>query len=71
MSALESQFCRRRLRCGAILAIWSTTAKESAKRTAARLIAASTVIAGLADAGKLKIAAAIYDLETGVVNYLE
>ena len=49
----------------------NNTAKESAKRTAARLIRASALIAGLADAGKLKIAAAIYDLETGVVNYLE
>src|SRR5215212_7494695 len=48
----------------------NNTAKESAKRTAARLIRASALIAGLADAGKLKIAAAIYDLETGVVNYL-
>ncbi len=46
-------------------------AKESAKRTAKRLTTASTLIAGLADAGKLKIAAAIYDLETGVVTYLD
>jgi carbonic anhydrase len=59
------------LRCGAALAIWSTTPKESAKPTAGRLTAASTLIAGLADAGKLKIAAAIYDLETGAVTYLE
>ena len=49
----------------------NNAAKESAKRTAGRLIAASTLIAGLVDAGKLKIAAAIYDLETGVVTYLE
>jgi carbonic anhydrase len=49
----------------------NNTAKESAKRTAARLFAASTPIAGLVDAGKLKIVAAIYDLETGIVNYLE
>jgi len=48
----------------------NNTARESAKRTAARLTAASTVIAGLIGAGKLKIAAAIYDLETGVVTYL-
>ena len=47
------------------------TAKESAKRTAGRLTAASTLIAGLAGAGKLKIAAAIYELETGVVTYLD
>ena len=49
----------------------NNAAKESAKRTAARLTAASTLIAGLAGAGKLKIAAAIYDLETGVVTYLD
>ena len=49
----------------------NNAAKESAKRTAGRLIAASTLIAGLVDAGKLKIAAAIYDLETGVVTYLD
>ena len=49
----------------------NNTAKESAKRTAGRLTAASTLIAGLAGAGKLKIAAAIYDLETGVVTYLD
>jgi carbonic anhydrase len=46
-------------------------AKESAKRTARRLTTASTLIAGLAGAGKLKIAAAIYDLKTGVVTYLD
>ena len=45
-------------------------AKESAKRTAKRLTTASTLIAGLAGAGKLKIAPAIYDLKTGVVTYL-
>ncbi len=45
-------------------------AKESARRTAARLTAASALIAGLAGQGKLKIVAAIYDLETGVVSYL-
>ncbi len=46
-------------------------AKESARRTAARLPASSTIIAGLAGSGKLKIAAGIYDLETGVVSYLD
>jgi carbonic anhydrase len=46
-------------------------AKESAKRTAGRLTAASKLIAGLAGAGKLKIAAAIYDLKTGVVTYID
>jgi carbonic anhydrase len=45
-------------------------ARQSARRTAARLTHASTLIAGLAGQGKLKIVAAIYDLETGVVSYL-
>jgi carbonic anhydrase len=49
----------------------NNAAKESAKRTAARLTTASTLIGGLAAAGKLKIEAAIYDLETGIVSYLE
>ncbi len=49
----------------------NNTATESAKRTAGRLNAASTVLAGLAGAGKLKIVAAIYDLETGVVTYID
>ncbi len=49
----------------------NNTAEESAERTAQRLTAASTLIAGLAGAGKLKIAAAIYNLETGVVKYLD
>ncbi|MEP9388605.1 carbonic anhydrase [Mesorhizobium sp. KR9-304] len=45
-------------------------AMESARRTAGRLTAASTVLSDLANAGKLKIAAGIYDLKTGVVAYL-
>jgi carbonic anhydrase len=49
----------------------NNAARESAKRTAARLTAASTLLAGLAGQGKLKIAAAIYDLETGIVAYLD
>jgi carbonic anhydrase len=49
----------------------NNAAKESAKRTAGRLTAASTLIAGLFGAGKLKIVAAIYDLKTGVVTYLD
>jgi carbonic anhydrase len=49
----------------------TNTAKESAKRTAARLTATSTLLAGLAGSGKLKIAAAIYDLQSGVVSYLD
>jgi carbonic anhydrase len=49
----------------------NNAAKESAKRSTARLTAASTLIAGLAGAGKLKIVPAIYDLESGVVSYLD
>jgi carbonic anhydrase len=49
----------------------NNAAKESAKRTAARLTAASTLIAGLVGDGKVKIAAAIYDLKSGVVTYLD
>ncbi|TPM02002.1 carbonic anhydrase [Mesorhizobium sp. B2-3-10] len=47
------------------------TAKESARRTARRLAASSKVLAGLIKAGKLKIVAAIYDLQTGAVTYIE
>jgi hypothetical protein len=32
---------------------------------------ASTLLSGLAGAGKLKILAAIYDLKTGVVTYID
>jgi carbonic anhydrase len=49
----------------------NNAARESARRTATRLTAASTLIAGLAGAGKLKIVAAIYDLEAGIVSYLD
>ncbi len=49
----------------------NNAAKESAKRTATRLTAASTIITGFAGSGKVKIVAAIYDLETGVVTYLD
>ena len=49
----------------------NNTAMKSAQRTAARVTAVSTLISGLAGEGKLKIVAAIYDLETGVVSYLE
>src|ERR1700729_3057738 len=49
----------------------NSAAKASAKRTAARLTAASTLVAGLAGAGKIKITPAIYDLATGVVTYLD
>ena len=47
------------------------TAKESAKRTAARLTSLSSIVGDLVDAGKVKIVAAIYDLQTGVVSYLD
>src|SRR5579872_6576189 len=49
----------------------NNAAKESARRTAARLTEASSLIAGLVGAGKVKIVAAIYDLKTGVVSYLD
>jgi carbonic anhydrase len=49
----------------------NNAAKESARRTAKRLTTASTLLAGLAGAGKLKILAAIYDLKTGVVAYID
>ena len=49
----------------------NNAARESAKRTSQRLTAASTLITGLTDAGKLKVVAAIYDLQTGVVAYLD
>ena len=48
----------------------NNTAEESAKRVAARLSAASTILKGAAAGGKLKIIPAIYDLETGVVSWL-
>jgi carbonic anhydrase len=44
--------------------------RESALRTANRLTQASSVLAGLVKAGKLKILAAHYDLATGKVEYL-
>jgi carbonic anhydrase len=47
------------------------TAKESAKRTAANIPTVSRIVADLVGAGKVKIVAAIYDLQTGVVTYLE
>lgn len=48
----------------------NATAKRSAQRTAARVTATSRLISGLAGEGKIKIVAAIYDIETGVVSYL-
>jgi carbonic anhydrase len=49
----------------------NNAAKESAKRTAARLASASTLISDLVASNKLLILSAIYDLETGTVTYLE
>jgi carbonic anhydrase len=48
----------------------TNAAKESARRTAVNLPAASSILSGLEDGGKLKIVAAIYDLDTGTVTYL-
>ncbi|CAN7412242.1 carbonic anhydrase [Mesorhizobium sp. LjNodule214] len=47
------------------------TARESARRTATRLSVSSKLLAGLTRDGKLKVVAAIYDLETGAVTYIE
>ena len=49
----------------------NNAAKESAKRTAAHLPTVSKIVSDAVGAGKLKIVAAIYDLETGVVTYLD
>ncbi|MEI9900936.1 MAG: carbonic anhydrase [Hyphomicrobium sp.] len=46
------------------------SARESALRTARRLAASSSTLAGLVAMGKLKILAAHYDLATGKVEYL-
>jgi carbonic anhydrase len=48
----------------------NNTAKESARRTAKRLTASKLIAPAIA-AGKMKVAAAIYDLQTGVVSYLD
>jgi carbonic anhydrase len=47
------------------------TAKESAKRTAANLPTVSKIVSDLVGTGKVKIVAAIYDLQTGVVTYFD
>ena len=49
----------------------NNAAKESARRTAANLPTVSKIVSDAVGAGKLKIVAAIYDLETGVVTYLD
>ena len=48
----------------------TNAAKESAKRTASHLTAASSILSETAGKGKLKIVSAIYELETGAVSYL-
>ena len=47
------------------------TARESAKRTATQLPYVSRLVGDLVGTGKVKIVAAIYDLETGAVTYIE
>ena len=49
----------------------NNTAKESAKRTAANLPTVSKIVSDHVGSGKVKIVAAIYDLQTGVVTYLD
>jgi carbonic anhydrase len=48
----------------------NNTAVASARRTVERLGSASTVLSGLVSAGKLRMIAAIYDLESGKVSFL-
>lgn len=45
-------------------------ARESAQRTVRRLADASSTLSGLVEAGKLKIVAAHYDLDSGEVEYV-
>lgn len=47
------------------------TAKESARRTAANLPTVSKIVSDRVDSGQMKIVAAIYDLQTGAVTYLD
>lgn len=49
----------------------NNAAMESARRTAAGLVSASSLIAGPVREGKLQVVAAIYDLQSGVVTYLD
>jgi carbonic anhydrase len=46
------------------------SARESARRTAANLPTVSKIVSDLVGSGKVKIVAAIYDLQTGIVTYL-
>ena len=45
--------------------------QESASRTAGRVVAASSIISGLVEDKKLKVVAAIYDLDSGAVSWLD
>lgn len=49
----------------------ANAAKESARRSAKQLTTASSLLEDLVATGKLKIVAAIYDLKSGVVTYLD
>jgi len=44
--------------------------RESAKRTAAQIAGKSRIVAGLIKAGKVKVVAARYDLDSGTVEFL-
>ncbi len=43
--------------------------KASAKRSAARILDHSTIVAGLVKDGKLKVVSAYYDLDSGIVEF--
>jgi carbonic anhydrase len=45
--------------------------EENVRLTAARLLAESEILAELAKEGRLKIAPAVYEVETGRVRFLE
>ena len=47
-----------------------STIRESARRTAAKIVADSQIIAGLVASGKVKIVVARYDLEEGAVEFI-
>jgi len=44
--------------------------RENARRTAAQVAVQSRIVADLVAAGKVKVVAARYDLDTGKVEYL-
>ena len=51
--------------------VWENAIKENALMAAAALQASEPVIAPLVNAGKVRIVAAYYDLDTGVVTFLK